>query len=271
MKIHRTRIEDREAGLSMPEIMLGLSVIAIVAAAGITAYNNVQPRVRANSLYAGMQGFMVDAAQYLTQYHSEENETALTGNASNRKTFAATSGGTGTPATNAAIADITITCTTAAACPNGSTSGTQVVPNPNMQRWTSMPSLRYGDSRYDEDVLPEWHIPIDSNTAVEVAFEIMPADSTASDLKAGGSGDLWGACTIDEGGTPGAPDTAVLVEMAIEEKDTCDNLAQMVDRLAHVQSALCYDNETNPALEDDHFHGRIDDRESLMVVCFSVL
>ena len=87
MKIHRTRIEDREAGLSMPEIMLGLSVLAIVAAAGITAYNNVQPRVRANTLYSGLQGFMVDAAQYLSQYHSEENEAALTNNASNRKTF----------------------------------------------------------------------------------------------------------------------------------------------------------------------------------------
>lgn len=268
MKIHRTCIEDREAGLSMPEIMLGLSVLAIVAAAGITAYNNVQPRVRANTLYSGLQGFMVDAAQYLAQYHSEVDEGSLAGNASNEKTWAA--------ATDAAVADITIACTGAGTPHPGCTSGTpgtpvnENFPNPNMQRWTSLPSLRFGDDAYDEDTDAEWHIPVGGSDAIEVAFEIMPAAGSTTGLgsTATASANVWDACTITNAA---GEDTAVLVEMAIETKDVCDNLSQMVNRLDHVQSATCYDDETDPDLEAAHFVARTDEQEALMVVCFSVM
>ena len=264
MKIHRTRIEDREAGLSMPEIMLGLSVLAIVAAAGITAYNNVQPRVRANTLYSGLQGFMVDAAQYLSQYHSEEEETTLSTAPVNRKEW---DGADATPGTFTCSGGATLSALeTAVGCVAG-TAGTVV--NPNMQRVISMPSLRFGDDTYDEDAIDEWHVPVGGNDAVEVALAILPPIGGNSPLGRTGAGtDLWDACTIVNAA---GEDTAVLVEMAIESKAVCDNLSQMVSRLDHVQSATCYDEETAPALPAGHFAVATDEQEALMVVCFSVM
>ena len=138
-----------------------------------------------------------------------------------------------------------------------------------MQRWVSLPSLRFGDDAYDEDGDDEWHIPVGGNDAIEVAFEIMPEATATTNLNGGGTAtDLWGACTIVAGG---GVDTAVVVEMAMEAKDVCDNLAQMVERLDHVQSATCYDDETDPELDANYFDAQTDEQEALMVVCFSVM
>ena len=237
---HRTDARRKQRGITMPEAMLGLAIIAIVTSAGIVAYNQVVPRTTANTYYAGLQGFMVDTMSYLVNYHTDQPGGLSEANAaksSNVKAWTSVDG---------KVEDISVTCSVAAPCPNGNTTGTQSFANPNMQRLVNMPSLRFGDGTYDEDSVAEWHIPISANQALEVAFATIPkgsSDKCAPGLSTNES-TLWDKCECVD--TASASDTPLLVQIAIDDKAVCDSLAQSVARMEHVAQAFCADGETSP-------------------------
>ena len=250
---------QRQDGLTMPEIMLGLSLIAVVSIGAITAYNQVAPRVAGNNLLSGMNAFLVDAAQYTGQFHTDQPsgqpEASVSGNAGNLKDW----GGT------AVVDTITITCTAANVphpdCTAAGVPAAWAVPNPNVLRLVNMPSLRHGDGAYDQDPVAEWHIPISDNVAIEVAFEVIPDNG----LSAQGVG-IWGVCPIND--NPTLPDTALVVQAALDNKATCDYVAQAIERMDHISNAWCLDNETNPVAPA---LGANTNGDVALNMCFSVM
>lgn len=228
----------RQSGMTMPEIMLALSLIAIVTAGGIVSYGEVMPRVTANNLAAGLNGFLVDTVQYVQQNHTDQPGGQAEANSESIKNWDA--------ATTGAIDDLSVTCTATGVphpnCP--ATLGTINIPSPNLQRFANMPSLRFGEGAYDQDNVAEWHIPVSANNALEVAFSIVPQN----DNPFGGGGTnaaaTFAPCPIDNAAT--LPDTAVALQIVLDDKRVCDNLAQAVARMDHVHQAWCLDDETDP-------------------------
>lgn len=228
----------RQLGLTMIELMFGLAIAAAVTIGGVIAYNNVQPRVTANNMFAAMQGFMVDVAQYLEQYHTEQP------NGLPENVAAGTSEKTWTD--TAAIADISYQCT-AANTPAGTncTCGTYPCnvnsPNPNLTRWQNMPSISFSDGGYDEDTTDEWHIPRGQGEATEISWSIIPDGDGAH-----GAAAEWAVC--ETGNVAGPADTAVAVSLALDDMAVCQNLSQSIARMDHVNQAFCLDADTTPAL-----------------------
>ena len=224
----------KQAGMTMPEIMLGLALIAIVTASGIVAYNEVAPRVAANRIMAGINGFVVDVTQYLTEYHSDQpgNTPESTAAGTIEKDWMGM----------ADIPELTIACAALSDHPNCTVIGTAImVANPNLLRFANMPSLRFGEGAYDEDGDAEWHIPISVNEALELQFSIVPDNQPFGQAIA-----EWAVCETHNLTT--RPDTAVAVQIAIESRAICDNLAQGFARYDAVQQAYCLDDESTPPL-----------------------
>jgi len=241
--------------MTMPEIMLGLALIAIVTASGIVAYNEVAPRVAANRIMAGMNGFVVDVTQYLTEYHSDQPAGVAEATASGaiQKLWAG----------DATIPELTIPCTLVtdhAACMVAGMP--EMVANPNLLRFANMPSLRFGEGAYDEDGDAEWHVPISTNEALDLQFDIIPTGMALGQTAA-----EWASCETHD--NPTRPDTAVAVQFAIESRAVCDNLAQAFARYDAVQQAYCLDDESNPPLATAIPANK--DGDVALNVCFNVL
>lgn len=256
----------RQLGVTMIELMFGLAIAAGVVVGGVTAYNAVEPRMTANNLFAAMQGFMVDVAQYLEVYHQETPggipEASFSGGTSGAKTLG------GATAADNTLPVYSWTCTTTNPCPDGSTTGTQNAPNPNLQRFTSMPSIRHGQGTYDDDGEAEWHIATGSGGGIDIGFSILPAAAFAQDFGFGTlNATYFPGCTSVTDAT--RPDTAVAVVMPVRDLAVCDNLSTSVERLDHVGGASCFDSETNPAFDGD-WGGNLVVGEALMTICFLV-
>ena len=225
----------------MPEIMLGLALIAVVTAGGIVAFNQVQPRVAANNIMSGFNAFNVDMVRYLTEYHTDRpgNQTEALAQAMARVPFVAAGAdqvdtipsAVGTCAANMAM-------TACAAVVPGcswnamgmSCDGTPAV-DPNGLRFAGLPSLRYGDGGYDEDDDEEWHIPISANAALELQFEIIPSTTPFGHDAAD-----WANCPLQD--TTGVPDTAVAVQVDFDNKAVCDNVATALAQFDHVDTGV---------------------------------
>ena len=194
----------------------------------------------AQTLYNGLQAFLVDMAQYLQVYHTDQpgGETEVDASGMYAKPW-------GTLGT-ASVADVAVTCTALDvpidACTGAGTPTGLTMPNPNMQRIANMPSLRHGDGGYDQDTAAEWHIPVSSTTALEVAFSLIPE----VDGDGIGTAPIWASCTINDNAT--TPDTAAIFQIALDSKAVCDNLAQSVAASRLRPTGLLSRRETTPAI-----------------------
>ena len=145
----------RAKGISLIEAMLGLSVLAFVIIAGVTAFNAVSERAQVNNLLAGLQEVIVDVSQYLSYHHVDAPDGLTEATAAASTALTKALGATGSAAQTVAAAAACSThngaaaaCGAAAgcscsgvACATCSGTGTNTL----MTRFTSMPSVQYGD------------------------------------------------------------------------------------------------------------------------------
>ena len=211
----------KQRGLSMPEIMLGLALIAVVVAGGIIGYNEVQPRVVANNYQAGLNGFFVDIAQWRTTSYTPQPNGNTRAQSVSEKDWAGT----------AAIDQFSITCT-ANGVPHPDCVGTTAlsVPDPNLAAFSRIPALRHWDSP-DDDSTAEWSVRVSDNIHLEVAWVLVPDGSVVT--AEGPSNTAWD--TACENTT-----AAAWVTVALEERlAVCEALSVSAARMDHVSTAWC--------------------------------
>ena len=222
-----TSSRKRQRGLSLPEIMLGLSLIAVVTASGIIAYNQVAPRVRVNTLMAGLNPAMVDVTQFI-QFRYQFGQAEATSGAG------ATGGDWGAsvvPDGGAGGVCSTASALTATDCaglvPPGTWTAVQPQGNPNYVQFGNMPTFQMGEGQYDTDTIAEWHVPVGSSVGVEVAFQINGTGSTNQ--------------FADESFARCGPvaDNAVYMIFAVESGAVCETLWTQIQGVETVSQAWC--------------------------------
>ena len=229
---------QRQDGLTMPEIMLGLAMIAIVTAGGVVAFNQVAPRVRVNTIMAGVTPAMIDVTQFIQFSYSP-------GAAAAAPVSGPTNGwGVGTPAiTAAAICPSLeqVACVAPCAWNAGTTTCNSAAPagNFNYIQFENMATFRREDGGYDTDADLEWFIPIGANDAIEVAFAVQPV---ANEPFGAGNGDFTRCGT--------ATDHALYMIFAAESDGVCENLWSAVGRLDAVSQSWCEVDFVLPANVD---------------------
>ena len=232
--------KDRQVALTMPEIMLGLALIAVVTAGGVLAYQQVAPRVVVNNMMAGLNPFATDVAQWRELYYTQTPH-GLPRGAATASESSATGWGTGTAATAQTFTCTSITTTPAlcvsAGCATCTPTGVGVTTcacgagtnpmDPNYSRLARIPSLILGDGTYDVDTDLEWHVPY-GDDGVEVAFAVNPDSSTP-----------FGTNNGDFAQCGAAANHALLLKFAVESQAICENLSVNFERYAFVSQAWC--------------------------------
>ena len=225
----RQTFRRKQAGLSMPEIMLGLALIAIVTAGGLVAYNEVAPRARVNTLMAGMNPALVDITQFV-QFRFQHGQAAVTSGPSGAGVWGIglqPDGRFTICPTITAMAQCTTPCTwggTPAMCGGGGLAG-----NINYVQFGDMPTFRLDDGAYDADADIEWYIPIGANDAIEVGFAVAPASNAAPFGAGNGDFSRCGAANIH----------AAYLVLAVESEAVCENLWTQIQNAEVISQAWC--------------------------------
>ena len=241
----------RAEGVTMVEVLLGLTAIAIVVAGGIAAFQTVQVRTEARAISNALMPFVVDMAEYLQSYHDPDYfgsestfASSLTGAgvttiASSTLPAVATGGrcslGTGNVCGGAA-------CTSANCSTSGGVWTAAGAISPLHVRIANLPSVQFNDK--DGDGTAEWNIAIDSTRNAEIRWVVEPAGNTAL------GGTNLNACAFTANTTK--PDTTVAAQLFFEDKGVCDEVAKSQARFDVVQAAQCQDADTVTTATDWH-------------------
>ena len=255
----------RAEGVTMVEVLLGLTAIAIVVAGGIAAFQTVQVRTEARAISNALMPFVVDMAEYLQSHHNPDilgSEATLASSLTN--------GGVTT------ITSPTLPVTTSGACSDTSASteaaciaisGATWTPAGNSAlhvRIANLPSVQFNDK--DGDGAAEWNISIDSTRNAEIRWVVEPAGNTAL------GGTNLNACAFTADTTK--PDTTVAAQLFFEDKGVCDEVAKSQARFDVVQAAQCQDADTVTTATDWHAgktaaQVQADEYTAALFICFN--
>ena len=261
----------KQRGVTMIEAMLGLTVIAVVTAAGIVMFQTVSVRTEAQRYTNGLTPLVVDLAEYLDSHHNAnvfgpENNLQVVGKAGNLAVWNAAAMpniGAAMCSNVGALACGTAgnTACTAANCATGpGTSYATTDKNPLMLRIANLPSIQFKDGIYDDDDDPEWNVSVGSREAVELRWVVEP------DTNAALGGTMITPCPITN--NLDKPDTAVAFQILFPNKDVCDATAKSLGRFDHVSNAFCHDEDTDTNWNSG-FTGGDADGSAAMFLCFN--
>ena len=251
-------VRYRQRGLTIPEVMLALSLLAIGVAGSLLAYNNIEPRVRSSHIMGELYPVLGDLSQFAAQTY-RPRPFGLTGAAA--ETISATSAGwgPGTPSNTTmpltcgtAPINTVGTCSSAPGCTwvAGTCGGVFSAGNPNFVRVGNIPRVQLSDGAYDLDADAEWHLPIGDNAAIDFAFALAPA---SNEPFGSGNGNFVQCGDFS--------DQAVMFIMAVESAPVCENLWSSINGMPTVSAAWCEVDFVFPA-------GTNPDGEAAVLGCF---
>ena len=289
----------RRKGISMIEVLGVLAIAAILIGGGVALFNTATTRAEGSNIAQALQGFMVDMNQYLAQNHNETwsagvncvvTEAELQGtrdaNATVRgrmqKNFGTGAGGNieslrGGAAVGAAV-DVEGT---------GCAALGANIANINMLRFTNLQTVRWYESpaSSDPDAVKEWTLYIDDQNTFDLAFSLMPQEIVASGAGTGQQNAVASGTALTQANlhqitanswcpahdATDLPDTAVVVAIALEDLDVCQQVANRVTNYDHVLDAWCLNEDTDiqAPVEITGTTGTTDGDASLHV-CFGV-
>ena len=259
----------KQRGVTMIEAMLGLTVIAVVTAAGIVMFQTVSVRTEAQRYTNGLTPLVVDLAEYLDSHHNAnifglENVLQVTQKAANISTWNSatfpglTAGQCTLPANT--CGNGSQACNATRCGPSGGIWYASGAANPLMLRIANLPSIQFKDDIYDDDTNPEWMVAIGNREAVELRWIIEPDDGDAL-----GNGNI-DPCPITN--NLAKPDTAIAFQILFPNKDVCDATAKSLGRFDHISSAFCHDSDTKSTWKAG-FTGNDPDGNAAMFLCFN--
>ena len=254
-----------ERGISLIEVMASLAVIGLVTAGGIIAYNTATDRAEANNLASGLQGFMVDMAEYLAQHHQDSypgfTEAQMQGAADTAGNVKAWEDNWGSTAASAAQRSDSVVNLGAGTPPP--------VTNTNMIRLANLPTLRHFDGP-DQDVDDEWSIVLSESRALDTSFVLVPGIvARGVGVAVGGLRQVSSSTFCPTPADNSLPDTAAIFEIILDDIDVCNGVANRLSRYESVNNAWCKDDDTNPPWR--HAGGNPPDGDAGLYICFNVL
>ena len=286
------------AAISMIEILGVLAIGAVLIGGGVILFNTASDRAEGSNIAQSLQGFVVDMNQYLKSNYregwvdgsdtiDEAGMQVVAANASTHNTVLAkgfnntTTVGAGVTVTAGGIPDLPTTV--------GSTALSAPTQNLNMLRFTNLPSVRFYESTApsDPDGIAEWTLYVNEETTYDLAFRLTPglmesattaAAATEIDMVTAGNPvtldtlhQITATTNCPSPIDTSLPDTAVVVAIALEDIDVCQQVANRIERFDHVIESWCLDEETEietlaeVAADDVTTQG-----ESSLHICFGV-
>lgn len=289
------RIDGKEAGIGLLEILLALAIGAVLIIGGITAFNAAITRTAISNTWSGVQVFMLDFKAAKRQFRNEPLAAGQSVTA-NHPDSAIREWGAGGAAAVAPTSDplALTTCRAAsaaqAAWASTGTDSAQAYGNylcrkvhgPGIQAPVSttaytvsarpmdslntiirMPSVAYGPGGHEDDSNAEYYIRQGRTGALEMAFALYPAagDATSTlDAQAtADTGEIWEECPNP---------TRAVFEIAMPNDDVCLGVLDRAEQLDTFRGLACY----GPSLgtqgnSGETFTNLPSGHESILVLC----